>query len=318
DVTEKGVLGVFVASHEGKILNIGGFFSNLLNPSVAPDSSFNADGYGGLLVAWNSASDSLGIVRHQVQTNKLEYVTTGGATIQWSNANIINASEFCADTTWPDIARISNLSGSDTMAYIVYEGITEICTPSRSQEVLGQFVFYNTYGPYARGAQFDSPFSIQGRQVAPGEGYYTQSQPIVQTSVNNTVSIYWIDGRGSKDLVMGTRSYADTSMLYWLKRGVDDDPARPIEVVLEGSYPNPLYLHRSSISHVVVQTTAESTAKLVLYDNLGREVVTIHHGPLPAGRNVIRFDAGSLRTGVYHYALIQGENVTIRGLIVVR
>ncbi len=283
-------------------------------PALAPDSAFNSYGYGGMLLAWDWEYNMNTTPRHKVQTNKLEYLTPSGGTIQWSGATL-DASSPTTALTYPDIARISNQTPAlDTMSFIVWEGMTEICSPSRPSEVVGNWVVYNNFGPILRRAQWQSE-----KQIGPGGGNYEQRRPMIQTSIGNSVNVFWLDGRGPKDLVLGTRAWPkDTVYIIWAKEGAEHEYPLPENLRLGENYPNPISLSSQSVSHIVVQTDYTCNVSIKLYDNLSREVATVHDGPLPAGRNVLPFDVSGLSAGMYHYVLRGVDNIATRGMVIIR
>ncbi|MFZ1731162.1 MAG: T9SS type A sorting domain-containing protein [Bacteroidota bacterium] len=297
-----------------KKLTNAGIYERASQPSLAPDSAFNSLGYGGMLVAWDWEYDMNTTPRHKVQTNKFEYVALGGGTIQWSGVTL-DASSPTTALTYPDIARISNQTPAlDTMSFIVWEGMTEICSPSRPSEVVGNWVVYNNFGPILRRAQWQSE-----KQIGPGGGNYVQQRPMIQTSIDNSVNVFWLDGRGPKDLVLGTRTWPkDTVYIIWAKEASEDENPLPENLRLGENYPNPISLSSQTVSHIVVQTDNACNVSIKLYDNLSREIATVHDGPLPAGRNVLPFDVSGLSAGMYHYVLRGGDNIATRGMVIIR
>ena len=63
---------------------------------------------------------------------------------------------------------------------------------------------------------------------------------------------------------------------------------------------------------------AAETARVAVYDALGREVAVLHHGPLAAGGHGRSLDAGGLAPGVYVVRLTAGDQADARTLTVVR
>ena len=67
-----------------------------------------------------------------------------------------------------------------------------------------------------------------------------------------------------------------------------------------GVYPSP-FNPRTSF---VLELSKEETVRIVAFNAVGRQVATIHEGPLPAGRQEVQWDAGAseapLASGVYY------------------
>jgi hypothetical protein len=293
------------------------------NPSICYDSSVNQAGWGGMLVAWDwMYPDSLfnpPIPRHFIQTNKFKYDYPGGiGTIQWSGPIIdVNSNWSAAEPYRPDIARISKQGDDlDTLGFIVWEGLTEQCSPTRPIEVLGNWIIYDSLppSPFVRGAQWTDP-----KMIGPGVGNYTQTNPMVKTSVGKTVNVFWLDNRGGFDMANGTRVWAEGSdAIFWAKEAGEQPDVVPGSLRLGESWPNPLTLRYGGISHISLDVDAESTIRLSIYDNLGREVAMVHEGALPVGRHTLRFDASMLQPGMYHYVLRGTDLLSSRGLVILR
>ncbi len=292
------------------------------NPTICADSSTNQYGYGGMLVAWDweypDAQYYPPIQRHFIQTNKFEYLTPGFGTIQWSGSVIdVNRSFDSRHAFHPDIARISRQGdGLDTLGFIVWEGFTEQCSPPRPVEVLGDWIVYDPLppSPFTRGPQWSIP-----KMIGPGVGNYTQTSPMVKTSVGKTVNVFWHDNRGDVAMVNGTRVWPEGSNeIYWAKDVAAGPEVVPGVLRLGESWPNPLTLRYGGISQISLDVDAESTIRLSIFDNLGREVAMVYEGALPVGRHVLRFDASTLHPGMYHYVLRSAGMLSTRGLVIVR
>ncbi|WKZ69495.1 MAG: M20/M25/M40 family metallo-hydrolase [Melioribacteraceae bacterium] len=90
---------------------------------------------------------------------------------------------------------------------------------------------------------------------------------------------------------------------------------------LEQNYPNPFNpTTKIKFTLPTVGTTHELflQTQLVVYDILGREIKTILNKPMRGGTYEIEFDAGSLSSGVYFYALSYGNNIKTRKMILLR
>ena len=74
---------------------------------------------------------------------------------------------------------------------------------------------------------------------------------------------------------------------------------RPNVFSLEQNYPNPF----NPVTSINYRLSAVSDVKLVVFDLLGREVLTLVHKNEEAGQHTISFNAESLTSGVYFYRL---------------
>jgi hypothetical protein len=55
-----------------------------------------------------------------------------------------------------------------------------------------------------------------------------------------------------------------------------------------------------------------------VFDSLGREVATLLDGEVPAGINSVRFDAGSLASGIYYYEIAAGAAVEMKRMMLMK
>ena len=90
--------------------------------------------------------------------------------------------------------------------------------------------------------------------------------------------------------------------------------SNPVEFALGQNYPNPF--NPSTMLSFSLKTAA--SVQLRVYDALGREVATLVNDALPAGTFSVRFAAGSLASGVYHYRLTAGAFTETRRMIIAK
>ncbi len=291
------------------------------HPRLAPDNQRAPNSYGGMMVVWDYEYPVMGVQKHKLRTDKLIYnPAQTPQTINWcpTPAHLppgrIDVAGPYNTASEPEIARINAPNDLDTLAFITWEGLTEICSPTRPREVVGNWVAYNFYPVPNRGPQWSSE-----KALSPGGGNYTQTKPLVQTSDGNTVRLYWIDGRGAGDLVMSTRLRgAEGDAIYWLKDVADEQQPVPVHLRLGESYPNPLSLRGGGLSHVAVEVDREQFISLKIHDALGREVAVVYEGMLPTGKHVLRLDASVFSPGTYYYVLRADGILATRGVVLVR
>lgn len=82
--------------------------------------------------------------------------------------------------------------------------------------------------------------------------------------------------------------------------------AVPGEFTLQQNYPNP-FNPSTVISYSVPQNAAGTRVTLTVYDALGRLVATLVNGAQSPGAHAVRFDAGTIASGVYYYRLDAGN-----------
>lgn len=90
--------------------------------------------------------------------------------------------------------------------------------------------------------------------------------------------------------------------------------ALPSSVALHQNYPNPF----NPATTIAYDLPHPAYVRLVVYDNLGREVRVLAESQQPAGRYTVFFDATGLGSGVYFFRLQAGETVRTRKLVVLK
>ncbi len=86
------------------------------------------------------------------------------------------------------------------------------------------------------------------------------------------------------------------------------------DFVLEQNYPNP-FATSTTIRYKIPKAAPVS---VVVYDLLGREVMTLQSGTQPAGNHELQFEAAHLPTGIYYYQLDTSEQRITRSMILVK
>ncbi len=94
------------------------------------------------------------------------------------------------------------------------------------------------------------------------------------------------------------------------------EPINPSEIsfVLYQNYPNP-FNPSTTIKFEVPNVTS---AKVVLYDLLGRKIKVLFDGYAQVGSTELKLSAEDLQSGIYFYTLIAGEFVSSKKLIVLK
>ena len=88
----------------------------------------------------------------------------------------------------------------------------------------------------------------------------------------------------------------------------------PVEFSLGQNYPNP-FNPTTTIEYSLKEV---SDVELVIYDIIGREVKTLVNGRQSAGKHRVRFSAGDLSSGVYHYRLKAGSYSNMKKMLVIK
>ncbi|MGH7456449.1 MAG: T9SS type A sorting domain-containing protein, partial [bacterium] len=88
----------------------------------------------------------------------------------------------------------------------------------------------------------------------------------------------------------------------------------PAQYQLYQNYPNPF----NPMTTIVFDLPKPGTPQLVIFDALGREILTLVNAPLTADRHSVQFDASPLPSGVYYYRLNFERRVLTRRMTVLK
>lgn len=88
----------------------------------------------------------------------------------------------------------------------------------------------------------------------------------------------------------------------------------PLGFALSQNYPNPF----NPATQIAFSIAQAGQARLVVYDQLGREVVTLVNGVMPVGQHAVVFNAAGLASGVYFARLTSGSMSSMIRMMLVR
>ena len=96
----------------------------------------------------------------------------------------------------------------------------------------------------------------------------------------------------------------------------DDGPAaeHPLRFGLDQNYPNPF--NPSTV--IGFRIPDVSRVRLIVFDVLGQEIMTLVDRQMPAGEHRVTFDATGLPSGVYYYRLTAGAFMETNHMVLVR
>ncbi len=105
------------------------------------------------------------------------------------------------------------------------------------------------------------------------------------------------------------------TVTYEMPVGIEDERASlPGDFALEQNFPNPF----NPATQIHFTLNRGGTAHLVVFDITGRPVATLVDGKVAAGTHQVRFDAGSLGSGVYFYRLSVGGREQTRKMMLMK
>ena len=94
----------------------------------------------------------------------------------------------------------------------------------------------------------------------------------------------------------------------------EDDLEVPVDFVLEQNYPNP-FNPSTIIKFSLPQTESVS---IIIYNTIGEEVSELLNSQLSAGTHTIRFNSGSLASGVYFYSIKAGNYSDVKKMMLIK
>jgi len=107
-------------------------------------------------------------------------------------------------------------------------------------------------------------------------------------------------------------------MLYTNSGGVVNinviSSVTPAKYKLYQNSPNPF----NPSTKIRFDLTDENTAILKVYDNLGREVITLLNKPMTPGTYEIEFNATNLSSGIYYYKMSAGNYSAAKSMVVIK
>ncbi len=145
--------------------------------------------------------------------------------------------------------------------------------------------------------------------------YAFVSSPVVAAGVGN-------GPRGVAFSVTGDTAYAcsfNANAVWRYVRKTDavegnQQVTLPTTYELDQNYPNPF----NPTTTITFALPEKGKVELKVFDNLGREVLTVLDRDLSAGKHSVMLDASKLATGVYHYRLQVNNTVITRKMTLVK
>lgn len=149
--------------------------------------------------------------------------------------------------------------------------------------------------------------------LAPGESKTFDVAYLFAQGESNLDSITEL--RAASDLVQA--AYDDGSLFDPVAPVAAESAApNPSALTLGPVYPNPLSATRSASVPLTLNTSAEVSVRV--FDVLGREVATLHDGPLGPGTHRFQFAAHTLRAGAYVVRVSGASDDVTRTFTVIR
>jgi hypothetical protein len=94
--------------------------------------------------------------------------------------------------------------------------------------------------------------------------------------------------------------------------GADEEP--PKGFVLYQNYPNPF----NPTTTIGYELSAPAFVELTVFDYLGRKIIDLESGQVPAGRHTAAWDAGDHASGLYFYRIQADDFTATRGMFLAK
>lgn len=158
------------------------------------------------------------------------------------------------------------------------------------------------------------------------EGFYIERK----SAASEWVNIGFVEGNGTstetrfysftdEDVKSGIYSYRlkqvdfDGTFRYYELAG-EVEIEIPLAYWLSQNYPNPF----NPTTKISWQIKNDGQVTIKVYDQLGKEVVTLVNEEKPAGSYEVEFNASSLASGVYYYKITAGSFVDTKKMILMK
>lgn len=117
-------------------------------------------------------------------------------------------------------------------------------------------------------------------------------------------------------LYSGTNSYDMVTIKYaQILIGIQNQEGEiPAKFSLYQNYPNPF----NPVTNIKIGVPTASEVKLIIYDNLGREVTTLVNKQLQPGTYEVEWDGTNYPSGVYYYTLAAGDYSETKKMVLIK
>jgi hypothetical protein len=160
---------------------------------------------------------------------------------------------------------------------------------------------------------------VQTAMVSGGAGYVSQNTlrqhfGLGEIAAFDSLVVLWPDG--SRETFANLSADTHHLLIQGTPTSVSDPEAAgiPSGFNLEQNYPNPF----NAETEVRFELGQEGLVKLLVFDELGQEVMTLVDGILPAGRYSRRLRADELASGVYMLRMEVGKSTQAKKMTLIR
>jgi hypothetical protein len=186
-------------------------------------------------------------------------------------------------------------------------------------------VYSGTYTVPGTGWQFVNlmtPFTWDGNQnllieICFDNTSYTAATNVNATSATGMTWEYHTDNSTGCTMTGGTAqaNRPNICMEFNLMVG-NSNPKLQLPTVfsLAQNYPNPF----NPVTQINYSVPKTSLVKMIIYDVIGREVITLVNDVKMPGNYSVPFDASNIASGVYFYKMVSGDFTDVKKMVLIK
>jgi hypothetical protein len=141
--------------------------------------------------------------------------------------------------------------------------------------------------------------------------FSTTDTSIDVAGIRDGTQYYW---RVRANNVMGPGPWSDVVDFIINLTDIRGENGIPAEYSLGQNYPNPF----NPATKIMLELPLKAQTRVIVFDLLGREVMTLMNEELSAGTHEIIFEANNLPSGIYFYKVHSGDFVQVRKMILMK
>jgi len=186
-------------------------------------------------------------------------------------------------------------------------------------------VYSGTYTVPGTGWQYidlQTPFYWDGQQnllieICFDNTSYTSNSTVYSTSASGMTWHYHMDNGTGCSLTSGSAQSTRPNICMQMNMVVGNKTTSseiPTVFSLAQNYPNPF----NPVTAINYSVPKQNHVKLVVYDLVGREVITLVNEIKQPGNYSVYFDALNLASGVYFYRMVAGDFTDVKKMVLIK